>query len=221
MMKKLYLLCVTAVFITACFASDGVPGKSPEFIVGRDNPDSAISRLESLTGLSIKKIERRARPCAHTSWSRCSTAGFLGKDESFIERLLVDNRFVHSMGYTHREMAKPLFILKEMKKKHCVRINSEKGLFARCSYNGWEYDVLLMCTKGVQESIFNDGLRTSCLVNAKKLKDGKEVDSLLYDSDLLPNYIRLYGFYEGNTSFRLPPERIIEFFGLLKKDGGR
>lgn len=62
---------------------------------------------------------------------------------------------------------------------------------------------------GGQRSVFDDGSRTN--VDIYNEKPNSEV-TLKY-SGLLPNYILRYGFYEGNTIYRLSPEEIMDFEG--------
>ncbi|MBF0361652.1 MAG: hypothetical protein HQK49_11610 [Oligoflexia bacterium] len=182
-----------------------------DFLIGADNSNEVIRNLTSLYNDPIAEIERKARPCEYTDWKLCSHGGFLAKDESFIERLIIDNTFVQSKSLSHRKLAEPLIILRNIDPDFCKPTESTLGPSGECIFNGQTYKVQVMCTDGYQYSIFNDGLKSACVVTVQNMKTLKE---LTYDSDLLPNYIKLYGFYEGETPYRVSPEEIIAFFSL-------
>jgi hypothetical protein len=183
-----------------------------EFVIGQVNSDDSIRQLTTLTGLTIAEIEDRARPCHCSKWQDCSVDGFLGENEGFITRLLEDNLFVRQKQLTHQKIAKPLFILATMNKDYC-HIAQETGDFktGQCLLNKITFSVSINCTNGYQESIFNDHLRSSCIVNAVKMPQRQ---NLSFDQVLLPNYIDRYGFYEGHTIYRVAPQTIIDFFEL-------
>lgn len=191
-----------------CTRSSATELPPEAFAVGLDNSDSQIIHLSSLTGLSIQEIEYRAKPCAYTKWPGCSTAGFLGKDEKLTERLFEDNDYVHSKGLTHADLSVPLLVMLTLDPAYCTPDPS--GWSGKCVYRNRKYEVTLQCTNGFQESIFDDGLRSSCDLT---LKDQARPKTLGY-AEMLPYYIALYGFYEGNTDYRLSPESVINFFEL-------
>src|SRR3954471_2330290 len=75
------------------------------FVVGGKNETALIAKLPSLAGRSIKNLEKDMRPGA------LSRLGFLGKEESLLEILAEDNRFVvDTKGLTHQDLARHLHI---------------------------------------------------------------------------------------------------------------
>ena len=211
-----FICIISLCFIAFCSYVNNADTNNEAFKISQDNSDEAIKKFKTVTGLTIKEVEFRARPCMYTSWEHCSEKGFLGKNETFVKRLLIDNRYVHSKGLTHKKLAEPLIAMRKLDPKYCKEFSSPKGPSAKCTFNGRTFVTEILCTSGVQPSIFNDKLRSSCIVLVYKMSKGKRIDTLEYDADLIPNYIRLYGFYEGNTPHRISPKRIISFFRLKK-----
>ena len=181
------------------------------FIVGADNSDEAIRHLSEINSMTIPDIEDRARPCAYSKWLYCSRTGFLSKSESMIDRLLVDNDYVHSKGLTHAKLAQPLVIMRTLPNTHCQMKDPEWPLAGgNCIWNGMNYTVEFQPYLGCQESIFNDGLRSYVDVKVINNTTGQ---ALTYSEMLVP-YIQQYGFYEGDTPYRLSPESIVQMFGI-------
>ena len=96
-MKSLLALSLALVTIQPALT---MANPSDIFIIGADNSDAAIRHLTQLNNTTIPGIEDRARPCAYSQWPQCSSAGFLAKNESLIDRLLADNDYVHAKGLT-------------------------------------------------------------------------------------------------------------------------
>jgi hypothetical protein len=181
------------------------------FVVGADNSDESIRDLTQINNIKIPEIEDKARPCAYSKWEKCSRTGFLSKNESLIERLLVDNDYVHSKGLTHAQLAEPLIIMRTLPETHCQRNEpTEPLLGGTCTWNGVNFSVELAAYFGVQESIFNDGLLSNVDVKVINTTTGQ---TFTY-SELLVPYIQDYGFYEGDTPYRLSPESIVQMFDM-------
>lgn len=181
------------------------------FIVGADNSDDAILHLTQINNIAISELEDRARPCAYSKWPSCSAAGFLSRNENLIDRLLVDNDYVHAKGLTHAKLAEPLTIMRTLPATHC-QLNDPSSPLAggSCLWNGMKFTVEFYPYFGHQESIFNDGLVSSVDVNVINTTTGQ----VIRYSEILAPYIQQYGFYEGDTPYRLPPEAIIQMFGI-------
>lgn len=171
------------------------------FSIGGTNTNATIAELKALTGVPIDEIERRARP------GRLSDDGFLGKDESFTEVLAKDNAFVVTQGLTHQQLAEPLFHAINMTRLTWSRGDGKPLAF---TYKGQRYTVFHIQWRGSQESIFNDGLMSSRDYEVTNLDTKQSIGF----SEFLADYIWRYGFYEGNTAYRVDPARIIAVFGL-------
>jgi hypothetical protein len=63
-------------------------------------------------------------------------------------------------------------------------------------------------TAGWQDSVFNVKLKGSNVV----VVTNSSTEQKIKFADLLPHYIQRYGFYDGNTPYRLAPQTIIEMF---------
>lgn len=172
-----------------------------EFRISGVNSDNSIKRLAHLNGVPIETIERNARPGA------ASMAGFLGKSEGLKNVLIQDNKTVNSHGLTHRDLANPLFFIMN------VHARLQKIVVPIFIYKGRHYSSRATSWMGSQESIFDDGLSSSVDFEVKDLQTGKE----LAFSGLVPHAIVRYGFYEGQTPYRLDPQKIMEVFSLSPK----
>lgn len=193
------------------------------FVVGGINSSESIRHLRRLTGLFVEEIEKRARPGGE------SRSGFLTETERFISVLVKDNEFVFSRGFTHQQLAKPLFYV--MNLFYFLFLRDEEGYkysgAIKFFYNGQKY-ALEAYGAGqyltLQNSIFDDGLHSGMDFKVTNLTNGK---SIVF-SEMLPYYIWRYGFYLGNVqaispfvlfgekerTFRLNPNDIIDVFGL-------
>jgi len=75
--------------------------------------EEQLDSKKMITGIPIDVINCTARPNAY------SHSGFIAEDEDIISVLKGDNRLVKTLGFTHPQMAKPLFhvwnlVLKEI-----------------------------------------------------------------------------------------------------------
>ena len=92
----------------------------------------------------------------------------------------------------------------------CTRKNTTDPTFGgECVFNGTHYSVEMEISLGFQESVFNDGIRSNVDVIVMNISSGKKITF----SEMLPPYIKQYGFYEGDTPYRLAPETIVGMFG--------
>jgi hypothetical protein len=169
---------------------------SAGFIIGGVNTNEIISNLTELTGVPISEIEHSARPRSG------SMAGFIGKNEQFLDVLKADNTFVISRGFTHQQLAEPLFYAMNL-----VNL-TEGGEDFEFRYRGTLYRVNYAGSRGIQETIFNDDAEASRDYTVVNTENG----ALVNFSAMVPEYIWRYGFYEGNTEYRVDPARIVDVF---------
>jgi hypothetical protein len=178
------------------------PKKDPKtgFVVGGNNATSFIEKITEINGLSIDDLEKSMRP------GELSRAGFLGKDESLLEVMAADNKYVvDELGLTHQNLAKHLLVLA------AIGIKQQGKEF---NYHGRKFKVELLFAKGFQDSPFKDGTKTNTDVRVHNLDTGKSLGYSL----LVPIMIERYGFYEGKgTSYRVDPRRVIEALDFLKE----
>ncbi len=160
-----------------------------EFKIGGENSTEVIARLTQLNGVAIETIENRARPGGY------SYSGFIGSDERFVDVLIRDNEFVLSNGFTHQDLAEPLL--------EAMRV--ENGEF---TFRERRYRVGAQYWRGMQDSIFNDRLDTNKDYMITDIETGETISF----SGLIPEFIKRYGFYEGDTDYRLDPRDIIRMF---------
>jgi hypothetical protein len=160
----------------------------------------AIRNQTSVAGIPVAQLEAVMKP------GKSSHAGFLGSAETLLDVLAHDNETVVANGVTHAQLASPLESIMELAPNGAAEV--ELG--------GTKYKVIVDSFRGMQASPFNDGQLTNVDVHVTNLSNGK---SLSY-SGLIPHFIKQYGFYEGKgTSYRLPPEKILEVFPWVKNEG--
>jgi len=174
------------------------------FIIGGKNETTLILKLPSLAGRSIKNLERDMRPGA------LSRLGFLGKDESLLDILAEDNRFVvETKGLTHQDLARHLHVAGALAIKH-----AQKDPY-QFLYHGKHFKVTGQTFKFTVDSPFDDGTKTNCAANVWNVKTGKTVGFSL----LVPSMIERYGFYEGKgTTYRVDPRAILEVFDFISSE---
>ncbi len=195
-----------------------------------------LATLKSINGISIQKIEERARPGPGCY----SQSGFLGKDESLIEVLQQDWDTVEKLGTSHVELAAHLrnildlaktFSLNRTQRTYPLQVEydpqSLKGntlppgiqIFFVCllSSRGYQYDIFSK-TGGAHEFrqcySKEDGSEQEVSVPFKwgdepGIVNAKEVEVTLPEGSL--GYIEEFGFYQGggnSNTYRIPPEKI-------------
>jgi hypothetical protein len=217
-----------------------VYGKDQQLYVnGSDFPALARTGLHSetdlegkdtITGISVQVITYIGRP------GRFSGAGFLAGDEDIISVLKGDNALVRQLGLTHPQMANPLFhvwnmILQEIECGTLGRFSNVQCFF----YNGRKVTLRAEGMKGWQVSIFQDEVQGRFDIDVQRILTPAERSFLqdtysrlssaqraeleekltrLHFSEMVPYYIRYYGFYEGHTNYRADPLAIACLFGL-------
>lgn len=126
---------------------------------------------------------------------------YLGPDDSLINTLAGDNDTVLGLGLTHQQLADCLDFFKDQ----------EVG---RHRFNGIDFDLNKVGFRISAWSPFKDGSGGSMDFYLTR-SDTKEV---LFYGSLLPQMIRMWGFYEGKgTYFRVDPRKLAEFVGLVPK----
>lgn len=161
---------------------------------------------------------------------RKSGPGLIAKDQTIKQLLLNDNQFVVEAGLNHQEVATPLLLamrdFEESGFKNTVfKFNGREFKFDAFRMGG-AYGLKSLqklddsstfrsgwgAKDGVQGSPFNDEIFSNYEFTITDLQTGKT----LKGDGLTPHLIYRYGFYQGGE-FRMPPERIIDFFHLLEK----
>jgi hypothetical protein len=197
-----------------------------------------LARLVAITGRSLAEIDDLGRP------GGLSTAGFLARGEDIRSVLDSDNRLVTALGLTHPQLARPLFHVWNIVEADAdaLRWNMARHRWDRCQflfYNGREVQVEAHDTKGVQESIFADGLEGYFHIEIRRPPTPQEEAllrrryghlspdrwalllerlSAMQTGEIEPHYVQWYGFYEGHTEWRVDPIAIAFVFGLRTLD---
>lgn len=221
-------------------------GKDQQLEVGAaDFPELARTGLHSeadldkkkwITGIPVSIITVIGRP------NGFSNSGFMAADEDIISVLKGDNHLVRTLGFTHPQMAKPLFhiwniILKEIELGKLTRFYDN---IRYIYYNEHKLSLKVMGTKGWQMSIFQDEIQGSMDIDINRELSNDEQSLLnrkyphltngqrsimqnklssIHFSEMAPYYIMRYGFYEGHTDYRCDPVAIAFIFGLKNLEG--
>jgi hypothetical protein len=197
-----------------------------------------LARVVTITGRSLAEITDLGRP------GGLSHAGFLAEDEDVRSVLEGDNRLVAALGLTHPQLARPLFHVWNIVDADATagRWNMARHRWDRYQfllYNQREVQVEAHDTKGVQESIFDDGLEGYFHIEIRRPPTPEEEASLrrtyghlpperwgllvkrlsvLQTGEIEPHYVQWYGFYEGHTEWRVDLLAIAFIFGLRTLD---
>ena len=174
---------------------------STGFLVAGRNETAVILALTSLNGRSIADLEREMRP------GEASDAGFLGKQDSLLDVLAADNRFVvEDRRQTHQVLARHLRVLA------AIGLRREGKVF---EYHGRRFEVTIRSYRGFQDSPFRDGTKTNSEAKIRNLTNNTSLEYSL----LVPDMIERYGFYEGpGTPYRVDPEAIFALLDFLDGD---
>jgi hypothetical protein len=193
-----------------------------------------LANITEITGWTLDTITQLGRP------EGLSHSGFMAADEDILSVLTRDNELVKQLGFTHPQLAKPLFqVLNLMDVDLDLnRWNMAKHQWENIQYflyNGHKVDVIAYDTKGGQKSIFNDELDGAFHVQLWRDLSEKELAylksayqhlseddfeklvtllSFINVGEMQPQYIMRYGFYEGHTFWRAEPIAISFIFGM-------
>ena len=178
------------------------------FTVGGTNESKLILGLDELNGRSIAELENDMRPGSTSELG--SDEGFLGPDESLLDVLAADNKYVvDELGLTHQLLAKHLHALGSVGFWQGQHQKSGSEFL----YHGRRYRVTVKSTRGFQLSPFLDGTKSGSNVTVHNLDNGKALEYAL----LVPYMIERYGFYEGKgTPYRVEPQSVVELLDFLK-----
>lgn len=206
----------------------------PDLVKTGLHDEKKLLKQDTITGRYIKEITRLGLP------GQLSSGGFMATDENIIAVLKGDNAIVSKMGFTHPELAKPLFHVLNMM-DHDLNLNRwnmtvhQWDNIRKFYYHEQVINVLAYDTKGGQLSIFDDDLQGVFHIKLwRDLSDSelfflkerygdltdKEFEvlvnrlSFINTGELQPQYIMRYGFYEGHTFWRTDPIAIAFIFGM-------
>jgi hypothetical protein len=195
--------------------------------------ETELGQTITITGLPVAEITAEGRP------GESSGTGFMAADEDIVSVLRGDNRLVARLGFTHPELARPLFQvfnvavrnLETYRRKH-TPVNDIEYIL----YNGHRVYLDFYGSKGWQESIFDDDVQGYWQMRMwRELEAEEELylrqayghlgeDMLsnltknlttIFTGEMVPFYIMRYGFYEGHTDYRADPISIASVFGLM------
>ncbi len=164
--------------------------------------------VESLSPKQIKAIENGMRP------GQNSQIGFLGENDNLVEVIQADAQVLKKYGITHKQIGDRLKSLTGQAERKWY-LNSRAGIYSKPGEDpgvliGDLFRVHGYGTLGIQECPFgNCGAGSSDYV----IKNLKQKIQIKFPS-LMPHLIRDHHFFEGNTSYRLDPEKAIEVLEL-------
>ena len=185
--------------------------------------EQELDAKEMITGRLISVINYIGRP------GRFSHEGFMSHDEDIISVLKGDNRIVERLGFTHPQMAIPVFHVWNL----VLAGFWDKIVYVL--YNGREVYISAQGSKGYQESIFHDEIHGGWNIHIWRVMDKEEKNTInktysnlneeqksellnklshIHTGEMEPFYIMRYGFYEGHTNYRVDPLAVSFIFGL-------
>lgn len=196
---------------------------------GTKNPFvEEIEHKQTIGGIPVETIEQKMRP------GEMSRSGFIDNDQKLVDVLKSDQDLVNKLGLTHKQIVEPLQIAhnqhvisscEDPRWEYEVRTpdgNTERQKrVVDIVYHGKTYKLSGKTYRGVQMTPFlldtrktdwRDSTNTASDLTITDPETGHELNF----SGLLVHLIRDYGFYEGNTRYRVGPEEIASFFGLKK-----
>jgi len=206
----------------------------PELVKTGLHSDKNLNQVKTITGWSLDTITQLGRP------QGLSHSGFMAKDENIMSIIKADNYVVKKLRLTHPQLAKPLFHVLNMMDMDLSldRWNMARHRWDNITgflYNSKKVFVEAFDTKGGQMSIFNDGIEGAFYIKLWHEYDASELEylnehyghltpeameefkaklSLMNISEMQPQYIMRYGFYEGHTFWRACPIAISFIFGF-------
>ncbi len=182
------------------------------FKINGVNPTTLIREIGALNGQEIHSLEQRMKP------GQMSSSGFLGPSEDLRTVLAEDNDLVLGAGLTHQILAEPL-------KMAVAMIYRDMGL--KFEYLGEHYQIGTNNWMGYQHSPFVDDTKASVDFYLTHLESAAaipphspdwEKENTIFFSELLPDMIERYGFYEGiGTHYRLDPKKLLTFFAWHRR----
>ncbi len=161
-----------------------------------------------INGIPVETLENRLRPDPDQKSRFHSASGFIGNDDRLLEVLDRDNQIVNEKKLSHLELAQPL--------EKIVNLVLSENFYEGQSIviSDQTFIVSMEYFMGYQESPFEDGLKGNIDITVTRERDKK----IILFSMILPEFIKRYGFYEGNVRYRVAPETIIEFFNLAPEE---
>jgi hypothetical protein len=206
----------------------------PELAKTGLHSEERLNNIKTITGRPIEEITHLGRP------NGLSQAGFMAHDENIISVIKGDNRLVSELGFTHPQLAKPLFHVLNMMDTDLKlnRWNMAKHKWENIQYFFYHDQKVFVeaeDTKGGQKSIFDDHIEGAFYIkiwrefsieeinylnqnyghlSENDLNDFKNHLSIINTGEMEPQYIMRYGFYEGHTYWRTDPIAISFIFGL-------
>jgi hypothetical protein len=175
-------------------------------MIGGVNASEMIRGLQSINGIPVGELEQAMYPA--TDAPHQSISGFLGEGESLIGRLVQDNETVAAHGLTHQQIAATMSWFIAMGDVYGgMRTRGTEG--DTLLFNGRRFNVI-RDNWGFQPSPFHDGTESRGDYEVVNLDTGERIRV----ATLVRDMVEHYGFYEGETRYRVDPESWIRMLGL-------
>ncbi|MGL4729341.1 MAG: hypothetical protein ACRCWO_11350, partial [Bosea sp. (in: a-proteobacteria)] len=202
------------------YESLGIRAGAPQMdagglLLGGVNSTETIRAVETINGYPVSDLEQAMYPStdAPADSPHKSISGFLGEGESLIERLAHDNDLVASYGLTHQQVAATMSYFIAMGDIYGgMRTRRTDG--DTIMFNGRLFTVI-RDNWGFQPSPFRDGTESRGDYEVVSLETGESIRV----ATLVRDMAERYGFYEGDTQYRVDPEIWIKFLGLDQAGG--
>ena len=201
------------------------------FVNSGINLTKTLSEISTINGVAIARLNELAKGTHHTTGNpHNSEAGFIHSNQDLRNILITDNVVVTEQHQlTHQVVASPLLHAMKALEVHGIAMSfrmAPEKIAASFLFQGSEYFIELVAMGGsngstsnqvrsgwvpqdTQGSFFNDSIYANYEFVITRGSDGKR----LTGDALTPHLIYRYGFYQGG-GYRLPPNKIIEFFSL-------
>ena len=161
--------------------------------------------IEDLTSEQIQVIEARMRP------RQFSEAGFLGRKQNLRDVVYEDAETIRKLGVNYNQIADKIDYLTDYTADGCGRVVDDI------------FKVSVIFSAGIQECpffyeeepteigtrVYTCG-RASNIFFVKNIRSGESIGF----SELMPHLIRDHHFFEGETPYRLDPERAVRILEL-------
>nr|BDD45331.1 hypothetical protein 9 [Elusimicrobiota bacterium] len=169
---------------------------SDGFIIGGVNNDDTMRKLTQLNDTTIKVITQNAKE------EKIPIEG-----ASIKKSMQRDNKVVLGEGFTHQQLAEPLFYFLNLFSQTSI-VGKRENI--RYRYKGKIYKAGVNTYSTTEDSIFNDGLEIGLV---DYWIENTETGERISFRGLAPYYISRYGFYGGEEGFyEISPEKLISIF---------
>lgn len=157
--------------------------------------------------IAFERIEKVMYP------GGCSTEGFLAKGEKLYDVFQKDDETLKRLGITYDQIADKLEEIAENVTLTTVHLGD---LIINCACFFGHQECPFGCTEELKEigKDIHDPVLTKTMSSTDFTITHQNTGETLFFSGLHAHLIRDHHFFEGNTKYRLDPERAIQILGI-------